>query len=247
MGSRCPGSGKRIDRQTNASNELDFKNFQTSDFINLLQSYKCSVLKFVPKAARVCYAMAFSECVKRVLDDTSPKEAWARLIMPSVCLRKTPRARAQRNKVSLSTIVQRQVTDFNRSIYGKPQQTASTSNTPKQGQSVDLILEKLNVGDVKGAIRLAASNDSFIAPSSAPESFRKSIHQSLPTGDPFRPTIFLRYRYPAGKFYMPYPHFPQEVHEILLACAPSTLRTPPAGMLTKLETALSSHSPNLRM
>ena len=167
MGSRCPGSGKRIDRQTNASNELDFKNFQTSDFINLLQSYKCSVLKFVPKAARVCYAMAFSECVKRVLDDTSPKEAWARLIMPSVRLRKTPRARAQRNKVSLSTIVQRQVTDFNRSIYGKPQQTASTANTPKQGQSVDLILEKLDVGDVKDAIRLAASKDSFIAPSSA--------------------------------------------------------------------------------
>ena len=98
------GTGKNS-THTDKRHELDFENFQTTDFIDLLTKFQCPTVKFVPKFARVNFASTFAECIKEVVTNPESKEAWGcYLIMPSCCLRKPTRA-GKKARASLGSTI----------------------------------------------------------------------------------------------------------------------------------------------
>ena len=137
INNRCPGTGKNTTHDTDKRHELDFENFQTTDFIDFLTKFQCPTVKFVPKFARVNFASTFAVCIKEVVTNPESKEAWGRyLIMPSCCLRKPTRAGKQ-VRASLGSTIQQQINAFNRKEYTcllqsrRNQQALGTTTTPK--------------------------------------------------------------------------------------------------------------------
>ena len=92
------------------------------------------------------------------------KEAWVRLlVLPLFCLRKTL-WKGKAGKLRLSSVNQQQIAAFNRGEYTLPVGTKSPFLPPKNDNG-KLILENLDQGDMRGAVRLAANDDTFTRPS----------------------------------------------------------------------------------
>ena len=145
-----------------------------------INSVRCKVLKFVPKASRTQFALALTKLIAPILSDPSDTPAWEKLLlMPFFCLQAPPRAGKSRCK-SLASTVNTQISKFIDSSSARPappnQRAKSSNKSRKPISRSDLISAKLDEGDIRGAVRLAASNDDLEPPNDSTKRILEAKH-----------------------------------------------------------------------
>ena len=138
-------------------------------------------LKFVPRASRCQFALLLRDLCDEVVAEAANPQKWLRLFLaPFLCLGK-PNSGGRR-RVSLASFVNRQIAKF-RSTSDVLDLVSQTDSRPSRcpgvprtvGKSEELqflerlsvqVSEKLDEGDVRGAVRLASSENT-LAPRNA--------------------------------------------------------------------------------
>ena len=83
--------------------------------------------------------------------------------MHSCCLRKSIRA-GKKVRASLGSTIQQQINAFNRGEYTLPSPVSQKPASSGNNDNSKLIAAKLDDGDIKGAVKLAANDDTFLPP-----------------------------------------------------------------------------------
>ena len=125
------------------------------------------VLKRIPKGSRPACASLLAQLVEKVIDDPSSTVAWRRLFaFAPVCLSNRGSTKTKRKQASLASAVNRQVQDFDKSWH-IPIPNDKSSDVPRKKTKEDsigkIVSAKICDGDIRGAIRVASSEES-IAP-----------------------------------------------------------------------------------
>ena len=134
-----------------------------------IRSVKRRILRFVPRGARVQWAITLSNCIERILQDPTEPAHWRRLLLaPSLCL-KQPKRGGHDRKASLASLINRQCVAFLSSKDLLSLQSSTESPRRKKYSKTNdsrlpiMVSKKLDEGDVQGAVRLVSSSDS-VAP-----------------------------------------------------------------------------------
>ena len=155
----------------------------TPELFQRLFASKVRVLKFVPRGARVQFANTLNETIRSVAANQEDASAWLRLLyLPRFCLKKPERGGSGR-RVTLATLVKRQCVAFHDVDVSSLGSVSRNSAAPRKKKDDSealrreseklntLVSEKLDEGDVRGAVRIACSAD-VIAPFNS-ESFEQ--------------------------------------------------------------------------
>ena len=189
-GRGCPGSGRlpvagsitgvtslssHGTQQSRASSDLTNTGLTTApvqsptDIMELLCQRRCRVLKRVPKASRIPAADKLSETLRHVVDDPDSSAKWIDLLSFTFGCFGVPEKRGgKRFLSSLATKVNQAIASFPAVSYSAPltaTQSRKQSSTRRSScnELAARVSSKLEEGDIRGAIRLAASEDT-IAP-----------------------------------------------------------------------------------
>ena len=133
------------------------------------------VVKRIPKASRIPAGKGFTEVLKSVTTENN-KDAWEKFVrFPRSCFQKPKRAGTK--KLNLPSNINKRLESFknNSLVVSKPP-------TPKNSLDPDLVLKKavtakIQMFDIKGAVRIASSNDVILKPS--PE-VKKRLQEKQP-------------------------------------------------------------------
>ena len=133
------------------------------------------VVKRIPKASRIPAGKGFTEVLKSVTTENN-KDAWEKFVrFPRSCFQKPKRAGTK--KLNLPSNINKRLESFknNSLVVSKPP-------TPKTSLDPDLVLKKavtakIQMFDIKGAVRIASSNDVILKPS--PE-VKKRLQEKQP-------------------------------------------------------------------
>ena len=157
----------------------------SESFLNILSKLKSGkILKRIPKGSRSQANDKFRACLSRINENPDNAEAWFELVSFTHCCLLVPGDRGgKKHAASLATKVNHQLEAFP-SIISSPisQPALKTHSRIKQKSEVDKlrskVSEKIEERDVKGCIRLAASDDT-LAPFS-PTTFEALKLEHLP-------------------------------------------------------------------
>ena len=144
------------------------------------------VLKRVPKAARISLSQAMTKVLLNVVTQNDQASWHDLLVLAPNCLQK-PR-KAAKNGPSLATLVKRNVMAFEKN---GPKELVSTefkqkdtkrgkNNIPLEFTGSKQVSAKLSSGDVRGAIRILASDDTLLPFNSMTSSKLAEKHPSTP-------------------------------------------------------------------
>lgn len=179
----CCGVSDRKLKQLNERNEkfkcLICVNNNTVDslkdpesLLKTIRNSKRKIVKFIPKASRRGFSSALKSTLDRITGNPDDLSGWIRLLhLPFFCLAQPERGGKKKSK-SLASIINQQIRDFldcdrpweNSTNYA-PQKKSKMGNK-KSTSPEDMarrVSSKFDEGDVKGAVRLAASS-AVIAP-----------------------------------------------------------------------------------
>ena len=134
-----------------------------------LRRCRSSLIRHLPKGSRYLFAKAFASTIETALR-TNDCDSWIRfIIFPSVCLR-SPVHNGKRHCKSLSTLINKQIALFENTddttlllklidcASSTPKSVSSKRSFQQLRKSVS---DKLSDGDVRGAVRLVASENSL--------------------------------------------------------------------------------------
>ena len=125
-----------------------------------IRAAQYQVLKFIPKASRISFALGLSSTLSKIISNPSDVDIWRRLLlMPEICLKASSRAWQQ--KISLAALVNRQIGHFCQnedltSLLGA-HIVRKFSKKKKGSARPKLISSKLDEGNIRGAVRIASS------------------------------------------------------------------------------------------
>lgn len=152
----------------------------SADLLKRLFGSKVRIIKFVPRGARTQFANTLSKAICDVVSNPDDPSVWMRLLcLPRLCLRKPERGGHGR-RITLASIVKQQCSSFldckDVMSLCLPQASPppNTTSTRRQRDNSTLlqraneklcsiVSEKLDEGDIRGAVRIACSSD-VIAP-----------------------------------------------------------------------------------
>ena len=168
-----------------ATDEDDF----IQDIVIKLRKCRSSLVRHIPKGSRHLFAKVLTNTIETALN-RNDTESWIRLlIMPTLCLRSPPH-NGKKHTTSLCSFIKKQISFFETTndLSVLLQSIAPTKPTPlvrKQLQSDarlrKSVSDKLSEGDVHGAVRLLASEDSLAPYSSQVLSDLLLKHPSRPS------------------------------------------------------------------
>lgn len=177
---RCAASGQppcglpQSDASENDSRSL----------MKLLQQWRCKVIKYVPKASCVAFAEAQNKLMRDVINNPNDLRKWTRMLLFPLAALKAPERAGKRNKGSLGSLINKQITRYMETdeipSRGK---TKTTSRADQKEHDSDLgkrISEKIDDGDIKGAVRIASSDDTLAQPTEDNVKELKTKHPSKP-------------------------------------------------------------------
>lgn len=182
-GSGCAGTGQRpmshVGSDVNNQSRLDLTTTSFSDptqqltsaerfdIVEFLRSRKPRLLKRIPKASRVLAAEKLSFLLSAVNDNPDNVEAWNRLLMFPKCCLCVPNQRGGKTK-NLATKINKQLNAFPSTVAECESFENSRTRKSKSSKNVDSFIqlarrvsEKIEDGDIRGAIKLAASDDTL--------------------------------------------------------------------------------------
>jgi hypothetical protein len=133
------------------------------DIIDTIKAERCRLLKRIPKASRALAADKLATVLSRIIAKSDDKVAWCDLLRFSYACFAVPGGRAgKRHQQSLTAKV-----NIALNAYPNISQRPQSNQQPRRrrvGNADNIaarISEKLEDGDVRGAIRLAASDDAM--------------------------------------------------------------------------------------
>ena len=130
--------------------------------MELLQHRRCRVLKRVPKASRIPAADKLAETLRQVTAEPDSVDKWVDLFAFTFTCFGVPGQRGgQRHLKSLASKVNAAVTCFPASSAPVKQQKPVKSRQSSDVNLAARVSSKLEDGDIRGAIRLAASDDTL--------------------------------------------------------------------------------------
>ena len=119
-----------------------------------------SVIKRVPKAARLNGSRILTDLLERIIATPDSKEAWEKYYQFAYTCLKTP-PRAGKKNTSLATVLNKRLDIFEKGgVFPKPPVSKKKSAPSLSTQ----VASKLGIGDVKGAVRLCTSKDVVLQP-----------------------------------------------------------------------------------
>ena len=122
------------------------------------------LLSRVPKGARVNCAKAYCKVLNELVKNPDKKENWRALISFAQNCLSNPN-RGGRKKNSLATVVNKKIVDFEKGTVEKKKPLNPRKKKFKSPTLANLVASKMAAADVKGAVRLASSDDSVLKPS----------------------------------------------------------------------------------
>jgi hypothetical protein len=157
---------------TNENNSMEWEGNnlnETPSEANMLSSiniFRCPVLKRIPKAARQKCGEVFTMLLENICSNPEDLTQWLKLfIFQFQCLAKPQRG----GKGSLATIILKRLECFIQNPFHRQEKTeqchktGNSKNERSQEKIKSMVCEKIDDGDIKGAIRTLISTDS-IAP-----------------------------------------------------------------------------------
>lgn len=177
---RCGSSGKRVTADMSDQDVM----LRAKELLSSVRKSSCKVLKYIPKASRVNLATALEKTVSDILKSPMNIQLWKRLLLFTYhCLKAPARSNTQKNK-SLANHVNAQIAAFinNEDLDSVPvQDTATPRQRPKKMPDISKrISEKMDAGDIKGAVRIASCNDTLAAPNDVNRAILQAKHPERP-------------------------------------------------------------------
>ena len=141
--------------------------FHIREVVKLLRQNRSSLLRHIPKGSRYSFARVLASSIETALR-VNDSDSWTRLlIFPTICLR-APVHNGKRHSKSLSTLVNQQIVFFETtSDTTLLLKSIDSAKTPPKTSGLKrserllrkLVSDKLNDGDVRGAVRHVSSDD----------------------------------------------------------------------------------------
>jgi hypothetical protein len=173
--------------QSDSNNQLD-----SQALLNSVIKAKCRVLKYIPKASRLQAAAKLTEVLDHILADPDNVNLWQQFLLFTYSCFGVGERGGKRHNRSLATRVNHALSDFTSTSSCRSQPTVTIKKKLRLKLNDDFNLAarvsaKIEEGDVRGAVRLAVSDDS-LAPYS--DSTVKALHELHPPRS--APTINLQ-------------------------------------------------------
>ena len=180
---QCPQGTEQIAASTYAE-DSDSSDLSSNPILEAVKPIRTRMLKSIPKASRIQAAEAYSTLLEDILADPSDVTMWTRLfVFPFQCLA-VPKRGGKHQKQTLASKINRNIREF---LEGKEASAERDSPSGKERESKpqeerlrSLISEKINCGDVKGAMRLAMSSDTVAPYTEATITALRSKHPPRP-------------------------------------------------------------------
>ena len=135
----------------------------SQDWFEDLQ-FSGNLLSRVPKGARINCSKAFCKVINQLVKNPDRKNWRALAYFTQFCLANPNRGGRKNN--SLATVVNKRIANFEKGIMEKVTPVGSKKKRKFKPPSLaNLVASKMAAADVKGAVRLASSNDSVLKPS----------------------------------------------------------------------------------
>ena len=154
FGDSCPNSAPNCSPASDIATEI----------ASLKQ--RCRLLPLIPKGARIAVADALARCINDVVTQGTDT-AWRKL-MRFGYVTLTIRNNEKKKRVSLATQVRNNLSqdeNFNPPIPARKRRAQNKQNRqPNTTKLLRRVSGKLTDGDLRGALRLLASDDSFATP-----------------------------------------------------------------------------------
>jgi len=176
--SRCPGSGNNAQMPAgiiHSSPKISSAANNSLSTQSILQAIDCSrapLIKRIPRSCRISFCNVLSDAMESIVNDMG-LDSWAKLILaPNLCLR-LPSGSGHSNSISSAKVIKQQISEVLKASSGEELvrralllQPSGPSSKNKPSMLAKLISSKIDDGDVKGAVRLASSDDSIAPPNS---------------------------------------------------------------------------------
>jgi hypothetical protein len=152
--------------------------------MELLRQHRCRVLKRIPKASRIPAADKLAETLGQVVVNPDCVDKWVDLLTFTFSCFGVPGQRGgQRHLNSLASKVNAAVASFPVLSAPVQQQKPSKSRQSSDFNLAARVSSKLEDGNIRGAIRLAASNDTLALFDDVTAEALRSKHPSRVTHD----------------------------------------------------------------
>src|SRR5208282_779322 len=154
---------------TNATNATPSQSadisHQSQVLLDALVEARAPVLKYIPKASRLLAASKLTTILDRIVTDSDKIEAWQQLLLFTFSCFGTTQRGGKRHRSSLATKVNKSLSEYLSVDHksqpvpaSKDRQNAKLNDLDKLAARVSAKIEE---GDVRGAVRLAVSNDTL--------------------------------------------------------------------------------------
>ena len=161
------------------SNERDYNGLPNFGAIA-----KLKVTRRIPKAARFAAAKELTRRITEVVSDQNER-SWGNLFAFASSCFNVP-AKVKRNGPSLATIIKRNIVKFEREGYTPSTTVPNFSNASKRDKKKNdellskMVSAKISSGDIKGAVRILASDCSILPHSHETLQKLREKHPSSP-------------------------------------------------------------------
>ena len=145
---------------------------------------KLKVTRRIPKAARFAAAKELTRRITEVVSDQNER-SWGNLFAFASSCFNVP-AKVKRNGPSLATVIKRNIVKFEREGYTTSTTVPNFSNASKRAKKKDdellskMVSAKISSGDIKGAVRILASDCSILPHSHETLQKLREKHPSSP-------------------------------------------------------------------
>jgi len=163
---------------------------ETQALLDSVVELQSPVLKFIPKASRVLAAEKLSTLLDRVVALPDNIDAWRNLLQFSyICFGVSVRG-GKRHRSSLATKVNKLLAEYSSGFHhqssSQPTQSSKQHRRPRRlttahvdvQQLAARVSAKIEEGDVRGAIKLAASNDTLASCDDTTVEILRQLHPS---------------------------------------------------------------------
>jgi len=205
-GPGCSGSGKQpvvgsvtcvtlhsqriVQSSTAATNCSSASPIRTSvDIMEQLRHRRVRVLKRVPKSSRIPAAEKLGETLRQVIDNPDCVDKWIDLLLFTFSCFGVPGQRGGKRHISsLASKINAAVASFPSTSPSvrHPPQPAKLSHSPDN--MAERVSSKLEEGDIRGAIRLAASEDTMAPYDDVTVAALRTKHPARATSETLPPT-----------------------------------------------------------
>ena len=140
---------------------------------------RVSVVKYIPKASRLLAAAKLTTIIDRIVTNSNNIDAWKQLLLFTFSCFGTTQRGGKRHRSSLATKVNKALSEY-LSVGHQPQPTPSSKERKNAMNDLNKLAArvsaKIEEGDVRGAVRLAVSNDTLAPYGDATAAALRQLH-----------------------------------------------------------------------